>query len=445
MTAVRRSTVPIGTTIIIQGQTNFGQFVGLNFGSIFELTSQGTYLGVGLPSGVPTSPGSPVAVGSALADGTSANWARADHVHTANANVLGYTPSVPASWPVVPTTGQGALDELITFRLVPADTNPAAIALTAAPGVSAQVSRADHVHTADASLVSYSPLDPTDWLVTPALVDEGLDELASRTASIEQGLSGDVDGAFLSNTVTGLQTRALASSAPSAGQAIVWNNGASQWEPGYPTTLASPNLRGPIASRPAAGVSGRLYFDTDNVIVYFDTGAAWVEVLPSSDTYSMPKLGASVPATSRTSNVTTGMQFTVGQNCTCVGIRFYWASSGGAKTIRCKLWPNLGAQLASVDVAVNASGIYEGYFASAVTGLTAANNYRASAWDTLNTVLGVYTAITQTNVAGIIPRTTYWGAFLVPQSITQFGNGDAIPTSTAATEFYCVEPILVPA
>lgn len=47
------------------------------------------------------------------------------------------------------------------------------------------------------------------------------------------------------------------------------------------------------------------------------------------------------------------------------GVRFYWPGGVGAKTIKCALWVTSSASLvASVNVAVNAAGLYVGTFAS---------------------------------------------------------------------------------
>jgi hypothetical protein len=43
---------------------------------------------------------------------------------------------------------------------------------------------------------------------------------------------GDVSGTLTAATVTGLQTRAVSNTAPANGQALVWNSGASAWQPG---------------------------------------------------------------------------------------------------------------------------------------------------------------------------------------------------------------------
>jgi hypothetical protein len=46
------------------------------------------------------------------------------------------------------------------------------------------------------------------------------------------GAGGDVSGALTAATVTGIQSRAVSNTAPANGQALVWNSGASAWQPG---------------------------------------------------------------------------------------------------------------------------------------------------------------------------------------------------------------------
>jgi len=55
---------------------------------------------------------------------------------------------------------------------------------------------------------------------------------AQLNAKAALTLSGDVTGAPGSTTVVALQNRALANTAPSDGQALVWSASASQWQPG---------------------------------------------------------------------------------------------------------------------------------------------------------------------------------------------------------------------
>ena len=46
------------------------------------------------------------------------------------------------------------------------------------------------------------------------------------------GAGGDLSGALTGATVTGLQNRAVANTAPANGQALVWNSSAAAWQPG---------------------------------------------------------------------------------------------------------------------------------------------------------------------------------------------------------------------
>jgi hypothetical protein len=58
-------------------------------------------------------------------------------------------------------------------------------------------------------------------------------QLGSKAGvSHSHNVGGDAAGGLGSMTVTGIQGRALSSAAPGGGQALVWNAGASVWEPG---------------------------------------------------------------------------------------------------------------------------------------------------------------------------------------------------------------------
>ena len=72
-------------------------------------------------------------------------------------------------------------------------------------------------------------------------------------------LAGDVTGSSGANTVVKLRNRALAATAPTAGQAIVWNNGTTTWEPGTPAGAGVSSIIGTanqvVASSPTGAVT----------------------------------------------------------------------------------------------------------------------------------------------------------------------------------------------
>ena len=69
----------------------------------------------------------------------------------------------------------------------------------------------------------------------------------------------------------------------------VYRDSGTVWEDATPTpALGTLIMAGLAADRPDAGTAGRLYFATDTMKVYRDNGAAWIDVTPS------PVLSASV-------------------------------------------------------------------------------------------------------------------------------------------------------
>ena len=63
-------------------------------------------------------------------------------------------------------------------------------------------------------------------------------------------VGGDLSGTAASATVAKLRDRTVAATSPADGQALVWNNGASQWEPG--------TVSGGTGAVPAGGTTGQV-------------------------------------------------------------------------------------------------------------------------------------------------------------------------------------------
>src|SRR5450755_3737695 len=63
--------------------------------------------------------------------------------------------------------------------------------------------------------------------------DYSFGQIAGSVGSSQlPGAGGDVSGTLTAATVTGIQGRTVANTAPSNGQALVWNSGVSSWQPG---------------------------------------------------------------------------------------------------------------------------------------------------------------------------------------------------------------------
>jgi hypothetical protein len=104
-------------------------------------------------------------------------------------------------------------------------------------------------------------------------------------------LGGDVGGALGSVSVVKIQGRAVATTAPSDGQALVWNAGASQWEPqnqtGTGTNATQLQGRDVAATAPASG----------QVLGW--NGSAWGPATPTSNATQLQgrTVASTAPAT----------------------------------------------------------------------------------------------------------------------------------------------------
>ena len=70
-------------------------------------------------------------------------------------------------------------------------------------------------------------------VVTSLTGDYTFGQIAGTVGSSQlPGASGDLSGTLTAATVTGIQSRAVANTAPSNGQALLWNSASSAWQPG---------------------------------------------------------------------------------------------------------------------------------------------------------------------------------------------------------------------
>ncbi len=127
------------------------------------------------------------------------------------------------------------------------------------------------------------------------------------------------------------------------------------------------------------------------------------------------------------------------------GVRVYWPGGHGALTYKLGLYNAAAALVTSVNVSINAAGVYTGTFAAAQT-LTAFKPYRVSAWETSG-AWNIY--ITGANISsftsaqfliGDLNGKQLWPGYTRVSSC--YAAGDANPGSADATLVAgIVEPI----
>lgn len=104
---------------------------------------------------------------------------------------------------------------------------------------------------------------------------------ATLSAVTSVTLGGDVTGNSATATVAKLQGRTVASTSPTNGYVLTWNNGASQWEPAAAATTSSVTLTGDVSGSSGANTVDKLKGvavssttpTTNQALVY--NGTAW--------------------------------------------------------------------------------------------------------------------------------------------------------------------------
>ena len=166
----------------------------------------------------------------------------------------------------------------------------------------------------------------------------------------------------------------------------------------------------------------------------------WLSVISNNDS-SKGEAGA----TSVSAAQANAAQFFLTQPGVIYGIRFRW--EGTAKTIRCRLWTTAALQ-ADTSIAVPGSGTYSCYFSSPIQ--VTINTYQIFTVSVYDTSGAQYTKTTSALITAYFPSTinaaigapTFMGPGIIFTSISTWAANDStIPTSTASTERYLVEPI----
>lgn len=170
-----------------------------------------------------------------------------------------------------------------------------------------------------------------------------------------------------------------------------------------------------------------------------------VGVTAEATNLSIAAVGASIPVTRVTvsPDTTVGLRFYVTRALRCVGVRFFWLVPSGSKTVKVSLWNASNTRLANAsgDVTGASGAVNEIFFSSPQT-LAVGSLYRVSAYQT---DAGAYCKATLSGVydAAIPGRPFHMGSGVVVTQGTLYGAGDVHPGSTAGTEGYAVEPIVV--
>lgn len=154
---------------------------------------------------------------------------------------------------------------------------------------------------------------------------------------------------------------------------------------------------------------------------------------------SLAKIASGCTPTNPTGSFTSGHQFWPTEACLCIGVRFY-AIVSGTKAYKVSLWDNSGTRLANATANVTATGVQEILFSSAQS-LSPNVSYRVSMWQTDG---GNYEKCVQTTMTAAIPAIRYFDGWKrMVQSVIFFGTGDTFPNTSAGTEAYPVDPILI--
>ena len=137
-------------------------------------------------------------------------------------------------------------------------------------------------------------------------------------------------------------------------------------------------------------------------------------------------------------NYTVGVRFHVSDpGISCTGARVYWAVSS-TKNVKVCLWDAANTLLATVTVAVAATGVVEAVFGTPQT-LTAGAAYRISCYQTDGANLS---RATSASAVGVVPARPFEaGQSLTIQDASLYAAGDAHPAGVSGTDLYLIDPV----
>lgn len=269
----------------------------------------------------------PAAVGSSGKAGSSSDYARGDHVHAGVATLA--------------QSGKAALTGAVTLS---AGTN---VTLTQS-GQDISIAASNDADSLRG--VTISATAPTSGQVLTATSGTGAEwATASATAISGVTVSGTpvagqaliaTSGSAASWSAEKLGGRAVSVAAPSDGQGLKWNNGASQWEPAAINAAAVTGL-----TVSGTAVDGMILTAASGVAASWRTPA----LLYSAADLVASKSAAAVGAV----DITAGFQFEVTDDYYCDGVRFRWAASSGTPTCTVELWDDVGAVLKTATQVVS--------------------------------------------------------------------------------------------
>lgn len=159
---------------------------------------------------------------------------------------------------------------------------------------------------------------------------------------------------------------------------------------------------------------------------------------------SVPTIGASVVdycgikgGSTGGANLSYGQKIWFTKASTITGIRAWHVGGLGAKTLALTLWSSAGSSLATVNVSVNAAGVYSGTFGSsyAVTSALTYTDFYVTAWINDGTAAYSYTGTAASFPSPLV------SPYLIVEAVNAYASGNASPTTVAASQYFPVEPV----